>query len=512
MTKTKTSDSTQSTRKWWQASKFREGRKAIKFIEANCVHTQAQWIGKPFRLLLWQKLFIFSLFALNAAGERAIRWVYLSVAKKNGKTELAAALGIYFLIGDDEPAPLVVCAAASDDQADLVFEAAKTMATMSPTLRDICECYDKEILVPSIPGAKLLRVAAAKGNLDGKNIYVVICDELHEWTEDKHVKTWNILTNGIIGRRRGMVIQITTAGHDEETVCGEQYNYAKRVNSGEIEDPTYLGVIYEAAETDDHRDEETWKKANPSYGVLVHAAQILDQLRRKPEAVFRRYFCNQWTAAEEIWVPAGEWDKCLEPELDLDPSLPTRVMVDVGVKHDSCAVGIAQKQGDRTVVRARIWENPHAKGTSDYDSYKFNIADAENYLRELYQTFPVPTAEIDDELLPGPEFNYDPHFFERSAQELAGDGLAMVEFPQNNARLCPASQALYELIVSGELAHDGNASLRRHVHNAVALETDRGWRIAKRKATKKIDGCVAIAGAAHRAQEPEPEEETVNLW
>jgi hypothetical protein len=135
--------------------RLRRGYRIIRCVEANCVHTQGEWIGRPFRLLSWQKRWLLELFELAPTGLRRYRWALLETAKKAGKTELAAALAVYLLIGDEEPAPLGACAAASEEQGDLVFGAAKTMCKMSPTLSMVTDVYHREILVPSIPGAML---------------------------------------------------------------------------------------------------------------------------------------------------------------------------------------------------------------------------------------------------------------------------------------------------------------------------------------------------------------------
>lgn len=495
-------------------------------MEANLVHTNGEWIGKPFRLLLWEKRLIYELFEVDpATGLRRYRWAYISVAKKNGKTELAAGLGLYLLIGDEEPAPLIPCAAASDDQADLVYGAASTMCKLSPTLSQITQVFDREILVPSIPGAKLKRVAAAAGTNDGKNIQAVICDELHEWMGPKGRAVWTILTNGIVGRRQPMVIQITTAGYDLESVCGEQYEYAKKVLSGEIKDPAYYAYIAEMPEGADYRDPANWPSSNPSYGVLVHEAGLREQLTKKTEGEWRRYFGNQWTKTEVPWLPFGAWDAGKDATLGLDPALPLRVGIDLGLKHDSSGVEAAQKRLDaagkeRVVIRSRIWENPYTETDRRHGDWKLDIAQVEEYLRELFLRFPVPACEIDGKVKPGPEFLYDPAFFERSAQllekpgaGLEGDaadpfsaGLAMVEFPQTDSRMIPASQNFYQLIIEGKIAHDGDPALKRHVENVTAEPKPRGaYRMSKPKGSKrKIDGAIAAAIAALRCQQPAP--------
>lgn len=486
-----------------------QGARVIRFIESHTVLTNGQWIGQPFRLQAWQRRLIYELFEVGDDDLRRYRWALVGVPKKNGKTELAAALALYFLLGDDEPSPLVVCAAASDEQADLVYGAAKTMVTMSPTLSQICTPFDKEILVPSKPGAKLQRVAAVAGTNDGKNIHAVICDELHEWQGDKGEKVWNVLTNGTGARRQPMVLQITTAGYDLETVCGRQYEYGKRVRSGEVNDPRYYFHWTEAPESCDHRSPEAWEAANPSFGTLVHPQFFEDQLSKKTESVFRRYFLNQWVAGADLWLPYGAWDACLS-DLELDEGLPAHVGVDVALRNDSTAVVVAQRQDERIVVRAKVWENPFPEGDPRHAEWKLNIFEVEEHLKELRERFPEPACEIDGALMPGPEFAYDPAYFHRSAAVLEGEGLAMVEYPQHDSRMIPASQNLYQMVAEGRIAHDGDPTLKRHVENAVADQKPRGWRLTKPKGSrKKIDAAIALAIAAHRAQTAAPPEPSV---
>lgn len=513
------------------ARRLTQGPRVVRWMEANLVHTNGEWIGKPFRFLPWQKKVIFELFEIDpVTGLRRYTWAYISVPKKNGKTELSAGLGLYLLIGDGEPAPLIPCAAASDEQADLVYGAASTMCKMSPTLSLITQVFDREILVPSIPGAKLKRVAAVAGTNDGPNNQAVICDELHEWTGPKGKAVWTVLTNGTVNRRQPLVIQITTAGWDPDTICGQQYAYAKRVKSGEIDDPRYYSFIVEAPQKwpdgrdVDYKDPEAWKAANPSYGTLVTEDSLRNHLN-KPEADFRRYFLNQWTTTEIAWLPYGAWDACEDKSLSLDPALPLRVGIDLGLKHDSSAVLAGQKQTDpggtdRVVLRAKVWENPYPEGDRRHDDWKMDIAQVEDYLRQLFLKFPVPACEIDGKVKRGPEYCYDPAFFERSAQLLEKSGagltdkdadpfsagLAMVEFPQTDSRMIPASQNLFQLIIEGKIAHDGDPALKRHVENVTAEPKPRGaYRMSKPKGSKKkIDGAIAAAIAALRCQQPAP--------
>lgn len=483
-----------------------KGPAVVRWIQENCRHTNGQWIGQTFQLLLWQKRLIYELFEVGEDGLRRYRWCLLGVPKKNGKSEMAAALALYLLIGDGEPAPLIVCAAASDEQADLIFGAAKRMCELSPSLSLITERYDREILVPSIPGAKLKRVAAAAGTNDGQNIFACFADELHEWTGPKGENVWNVLTNGTGARRQPLIFQTTTAGYDlEGTVCGRQYTYGKKVERGEVDDPRYLFRWYESPDGADHRDPAVWQAANPSYGVLVHPEFFADQLSKKTEAVFRRYFLDQWTANAEAWLPFGAWDACKESEMVLDPTLPIRVGVDVALRNDSTAVVCAQRQALRTVLRSKVWSNPHPEGHSQHDSWELNIFEVEQYLLELRAAFPAPATEIDGRVMPGPAFGYDPAYFQRSAQLLEGQGLAMIRVNQHDGYMIPASQGLYQLVVERKIAHDGDPVLAAHVAAATADQKPRGWRLTKPKGSRrKIDAVIAAAIATYMAQDPVP--------
>jgi len=480
-----------------------KGKEVIRWIETHCVHTQGRWLGRPFRLLPWQKRILLQLFEIEDDGFRRYQWALIGVPKKNGKTELAAALALYFLIGDGEPSPLIVCAAAAEDQADLVFGAAKIMCEHSPTLKQITEGgrFDKEIVVPSIPGARLRRVAAAAGTNDGQNIHVVICDELHEWVQPKHEQTWNVLTNAFGAREQPMVLQITTAGFDKESICGREYERGVAVQEGKSEDRSFFFFWQQAPEGCDYKDPEMWRAANPSYGHIVFERSFRLQLTKKPESVFRRYFLNQWTESAVAWITGTEWDACFAPERALRPDLPIHVGIDVGVKHDSSAVVAAQRQEDRVVARAWVWENPHPVEHSQHDEWKMDISLVEALCRRLREQFPEPAAEVDEEVMDGPAFWYDPHFFERSAQMLDDEGLTMIGFPQFDSLMVPASQTLFRLVKNQQLAHDGNLDLRAHVMNAIAKTTRRGFRIERPPGRRKhIDAATALCMAAWKAE------------
>ena len=155
----------------------------------------------------------------------------------------------------------------------------------------------------------------------------------------------------------------------------------------------------------------------------------------------------------------------------------------------------------RYVARSRIWENPYRPEDPRYADWRMNNNLVVELCRELRREFPVAACTIDDQVMPGPAFAYDPWRFRPEAEKLTGEGLAMVEFPQSDTRMVPASQALYEAIMAGEIAHSGNAAEKRHVQGVTPDQRERGWRISKPRGSKrKIDFAVALAIAVYGSQ------------
>jgi phage terminase large subunit-like protein len=340
------------------------GYEVIDWIETHCVFTNNQWVGQPARLLPWEKHYLLDLFRVDKDGQRQFRWSYTSVGKKNGKTEIGGWLGAYLLVGDNEPAARIGCCAAGEDQADLIFSACATNFELSPTLKQIADVQrgGGVITIPSRHGTRLERVAASGGVNDGPSWHALLLDELHEWVRDVHRQTWTILTNGLGARRQPMILQFTTAGYDLETLCGEQYEYAKRVRDGQAKDERYHVFIREAPGTLKWRSVAAVKAANPSYGVIQRWDFYKDQQTKKRQNEYRRYYLNQWTEAETVWISEEEWQKCYAPELEPDPALPLFVGVDVSRRYDGSAVVWCQRRDGRWILRCRVWENPHRPG------------------------------------------------------------------------------------------------------------------------------------------------------
>ncbi len=272
--------------------------RATRFI-GQLRHTKGDWAGKKFNLLPWEEKIIRDLFGMvNEDGRRQYREAYISVARKNGKTEIAGAIGNYALFADGEQGSEVYCAAGDRDQAGLVYGAAKSMVEQNATLGRNSKIVDsvKRIIFPK-RNSFLRALSSEAYSKHGYNPHLAICDEVHVWPGRD---LYDVLKTGMGARSQPLLISITTAGFDRTSLCWELYTYAKKVISGVVEDPTFYASIYEVEENEDWKDETNWYKANPGLGIYRSLEEMRGAFKRAIELPafennFRRLYLNQWT-------------------------------------------------------------------------------------------------------------------------------------------------------------------------------------------------------------------------
>ena len=475
---------------------------AVRFIETFCRHSKGEWAGQLLRLAPWQRELINELMTPGIDGRRRHRIGYIGLPRKNGKSTLGAALALYGLLADGEPGAEVYSCAGDRRQAEIVFGEAKRMVSADPELRSIVKVARYHL---EGPGHSIYRVLSADAALQqGLNPSLVIFDEVHV-QPNEHL--WNAMTLGSGTRRQPLIVGLTTAGFDEDTLAYRLYAYGRELETGA--DPTFFFRWFEAPSAAPLADPATWALANPALtgtGAFLKADDFAAAIRTTTEAPFRRFRLNQWTAADELWLPAGAWEACRSARA-LDPRLPVAVGIDLALTHDTTAVVVAQRQGEDIVLRARFWANPYPVGHSQHDAWELDVGLVLDELRRLRATYPVPAARIDGRTRDGPAFCYDPWGFREAANLLWDEGFAMVEVPQTNERLGPATRAFYDAVLDRRVAHDGDPTLAAHIRNVVAIPLgDHGWRLRKitRTSARKIDGAIAAVMAVQQALEASP--------
>jgi len=308
----------------------RRGRAAIQFIEQCCPHTIGKWAGQPFVLTPWQREFIYEVFAnVDEHGRRLTRRAFLQIARKQGKSELAAAVALFLLAADNEASPQIFGAAQDRDQASLIFDVAAQMVERSESLRNVCKVVlsTKRIICPENAGYYRAIPADAAGS-HGFNASGIIFDEFHT---QRNRDLYDVLSTSTSAREQPLIFMITTAGFDRNNgPCYEVYNYAKGVINGDIVDPSFVGRVFEVppntsfetlseqdADGNCFREKALWPLANPSLIGQPGGFVRPDEMRRAvneaihlPRArnhVLALHF-DVWTDAAEAWLDSATWD------------------------------------------------------------------------------------------------------------------------------------------------------------------------------------------------------------
>ena len=254
-----------------------KANRAVKFIENLC-HTKGQWAGKRFWLLPWQEQIVRDVFGIvNEDGTRQFRTAFIEIPKKNGKSELAAALALYLLYADDEPSAEVYGAAADRQQASIVFEVAKQMVEMSPALLKRSKIMAATKRIVNYTNAGIYQVLSADvGNKHGFSVSGLVFDEIHN---QPNRKLYDVLTKGSSDARSNPLhCIITTAGTDRNSICYELHTKALDILKGRRIDPSFYPVVYGLEDDMDWEDEANWYKVNPSLGYTITIDRMRDPL------------------------------------------------------------------------------------------------------------------------------------------------------------------------------------------------------------------------------------------
>ncbi|MFA5866903.1 MAG: terminase TerL endonuclease subunit [Actinomycetota bacterium] len=491
---------------------------AVDFI--SCLtHTKGQWAGKPFRLLDWQEhCVIRPLFGiLKSDGFRQYRKVYIEIPKKQGKTELGSAIALYLLAGDGEEGAEVYSAAADREQASLVFRPAAKMVRNSRYLSKQLKVLDSQRRIVYYGADSYYQVLSSDVRTKhGFNVHGCVFDELHA---QPNRDLYDVLSDGAgDARRQPVMVYLTTAGYDKNSVCWEVHDYAIKVRDGIIDDSEFLPVIFSAGEQDDWStidwtDEEIWKKANPSLGRTFDIERLrvaCEEAKQVPskENIFKRLRLNIWTSQETKWLPMKLWDEAAG-EIDLDK-----------LKGRTCYGGLDLASSidiAAFVLDFPLDENKHAwlpffwipadniadrvkKDKVPYDQWVkrgFIKATPGNVIN--YDTIEADIAKI-GELYKIKEIPFDRWGATQISQHLDDAGFTMVPMGQGFASMASPTKEVETMVMQKRLIHGGHPVLRWMASN-VAIKQDPAGNMKpdKSRSRERIDGIVAGIMAVDRA-------------
>ena len=488
--------------------------RAVAFIN-SLKHTKGVWYGKNFELLPWQDKIVRDLFGtLKPNGYRQYNTAYIEIPKKQGKSELAAAIALYLTCGDGEYGAEVYGCAADRQQASIVFDVAVEMINQCPALKKRCKILASQKRIVYLPLKSFYQVLSAESyTKHGLNVHGVIFDELH--AQPNRALYDVMLTGSGDARKQPLYFLITTAGTDRNSICYEVHNKAKDIIRGKRNDPTFYPVIYGIEDEDDWTDEKNWYKANPSLDITVDIDKIraaFNNAKENPaeENLFRQLRLNQWVKQSIRWMPMDKWSMCSYPidkerlkgrvcygGLDLSSTTDITAFVLVFPPEDEDGkyeilpfFWLPEETLDLRVRRDHVpYDTWKAKGlimTTEGNVVHYGFI--EKFIEELGTQYNIK------------EIAYDRWGAVQMVQNLEGMGFTIVPFGQGYKDMSPPTKELMKLVLEKKIAHGGNEVLEWMVDN-IYIKTDPAGNIKpdKEKSTEKIDGAIAMIMALDRA-------------
>lgn len=462
--------------------------------------------GRPVAFVLqpWQAFIIGSLFGwVDRRGLRRFREAYIEIGKGNGKTPLCAGIGLYGLVMDGERAAEIYAAAADQDQAQILFRDAVRIVDASPDLQAIIHQSGGEHVwkldhKPSLSFFKTF--SRESGAKSGTRPHMGLLDELHEHgTPQISIK----VRAGAKRREQPLFVEITNSGFDRTSICWQHHEHSRKVVEGSVVDEQWFAYVCALSEGDDPlKDESCWPKVNPNLGVSIGyeylRRQVANAINIQAEAntVLRLNFCV-WTQADFRAFDMSKWRAC-QPI----PSEPELVgaewfgCLDLGETDDFTAWGrLGVLTDGRVVIQCRYWIPQIALERHPNRPYaEWQRAGLVTVTEGDVTDYAVVRAQIlaDYRTYGMQAVYFDPKTARETAQILQGEGVTMVQMPQGFGLHEGITRTL-ALVTSGELCHGNEPILTWMASNTVLVTGIKGERrIAKERATEKIDGIAAL--------------------
>lgn len=487
-------------------------------------------MGEPLRLREWQKDWIRNVYDPSRPnGKRKIRRALWSMARKNGKTALQAALVLAHLIGPEAVRNSEVVSAATDrEQASHIFKMCKQMIELDVELEAMCACHDSVKRIVCYHLGTFYRALSADGRRQhGGNPAFAIYDEL---AQAPNRELYDVLTTSFGAQAEGLFVVISTQSDDPTHIMSELCDEAIAHAAGEIDDDTFYGRVDAVPEDADIYDERNWILGNPALGdfkVIEHMRALAAKAKRSPtaEAAFRSLELNQRVSGTARLISSTVWRNCEGGFDDIDlTQYPCYGALDLASRLDLCAFTLVWiiEPGKKLVTKSWFWT--HAGDIEDReksDGAHYRLWADQGWMRILPGKSVSYGAVVKDvaRIIEGHDLqaiNYDRYKIEEFKREMDHAGIReeafkLIEHGQGYKDMTPAVDNLEASAIEEILRHDGNPVLTYCLSNVQVMKDPAGNRkFDKSKKNKRIDGAVTLAMATSAAYKvrPEPRKKT----
>lgn len=504
----------------WQKKGLTRAQKVVAFVETLPL-TSGMHAGQKMRLRPWQREIIEAIYRTDENGRRIVRTALVTMPRKNGKTQLAAALALCHLIGPEaEQRGQVYSAAADRDQAAIIFRELEAIILAVPEFAERCNIrsFNKQI-EDEETGSVYSALSSDARKAHGLSPSFMIYDELAQ-APNRHL--YDNLTTGTGARAEPLMVVISTQSSDPNHIMSELVDYGQKLLDGSLPpDPSFHATIYAAREDADPWSEDTWHTCNPALGdfrSLEEMRQFAEQAKRIPakEAAFRNLYLNQRVDAEQRFIGSADWDACagtVDP-IDLE-GRPCWAGLDLSSTTDLTALVLYFPEDGGAVLPFFWVPQERLAEREDKDRVPYRLWADQGHIE------PTPGRAIDKRAVAlrlaeiASRFDLRGVGFDRwrmadlkKILEDEGIELPLKDWGQGFKDMGPAVDVLESLILDRKLKHGGHPVLMWCSSNAVVSVDPAGARkIAKDKSRDRVDGLVALCMAVGLAsREPKPAE------
>jgi len=483
---------------------IKKANRPIQFIETFCKHSKGQWAGKPVILDLWQKALIQTIFGfVDDKGFRKYREVFIVVARKNGKSTLLSAIGLYMLFADGEGGAQVCCVASKKDQAKIVFEEAKNMVAQSKLLKKHIRKRKGDLYV-DLTFSTFEPLTSDSNTLDGLNMHCGILDEVHAW---KNRNVYDVSKQSMGARQQPLLISISTAGFVRENIYDSLYEHSENNLNGLIDDERFISFIYELDSRKEWINPKAYIKANPGLGTIKSQEYLDEQVKRAKNdksylsTVLTKDFNIRETAVG-AWLSFEVVDNKSTFEIKNLSGCYGIGGVDLSSVGDlTCASCLIRKNNELYLVQMYFIPEEKAKRKEEEDHvpYKLwkeqgyikfchgtmvNFSDVTDWFNELRDKYKIYTVWV----------GYDPWGAAQWIEEMKQNGYVLEEVIQGAKTMSTPMKILAADLEAKKLNYNNNPILKWCLTNT-QKEVDKNDNIRPVKgknAKQRIDGAVSL--------------------
>lgn len=498
---------------------FGDGERAVQWLRRN-KHPKNPAPGHPFHLDEWQERIIRAIFGpRNPDGTRKIKKVVIQLGRGSRKTALAAAIVLLCTFGPEKiPGGLIQSAAFARKQARELFEEVALIVSQDRRYKGTARVREYKSQISNLKTRTRYEAVSSEGlGQHGSTPSVVVADELHAWTTEKHRELWRVLSSALDKTNNSLMVVLTTVGRGQETLAYKEVSAAKRIQTGEIVDPHVLPVIFEASADVDWKDGAVWHKLLPGLASGYPSLQALRERKIKAEysvierEILQQLYLGVWqNQSGSPFVDMVTYDRCGAVPVDyakIGKSKPCFLGVDLSEISDLTSVVAAWPTEDSGYI-VKPWffcpadalaKKSRAEGVNYQEWVKadlitptpgkaVNYEFVEDMIRQICAEFDVR------------QIAFDPWRAKQTQQNLMADSLPVVDFRQGFISMSPACDEVERAIIEGKFYHGGNAILRWNFDNVAVVRDAAGNRkFDKGKSRDKIDGAVAALMAVRFA-------------